>query len=222
MRTACNEKGTTMIETIMYVGFLILLGSILGSYTGTVFKRYKTGRAAQQLIDLKKSILQYTAASEDYQTLTLNKMKADKALPLDMMSGMHALGGNIKLGPTLDADVTHKSNHNNITIQLGCKEENLNPFLFYIVFEAVPQPACMELLTQGQYFGEGGDLDTIIVNNQTAWQYDYSFIYLDDIGGFTKIRLENTPGTNNNHPQIKDAATACSEKDKNTLIWVFS
>lgn len=211
-----------MIETIMYVGFLIMLGSVLSSFTGNAFRRYKIGRTAQQLIDLKKSILQYTAVSKNYQDLTLNKMQADKALPLDMMSGMHALGGNIKFGPTLDADVTHKSPGQILTIQLGCHDESLNPFLFYITFESITRPACVELLTQGQYFGEGGDLDTIIVNNKTAWQYDYSFINLNNIEGFTKIRLKNTTGTDDNRPLIQDAINACSENDNNTLTWVFS
>ena len=53
MRTTGSEKGYTMLETIMYIGILGTLGAILASYASEVFGRYKTGRIAQQILDLK-------------------------------------------------------------------------------------------------------------------------------------------------------------------------
>ena len=55
MRTTGSEKGYTMLETIMYIGILGTLGAILASYASEVFGRYKTGRIAQQILDLKKA-----------------------------------------------------------------------------------------------------------------------------------------------------------------------
>ena len=84
-----NEKGYTMIETIMYISILGTLGVILASYAGNVITRYKTGRIAQQIIDLKKAIINYTAADEDYTQLSVAKMQEDKAIPLDMRDLRH-------------------------------------------------------------------------------------------------------------------------------------
>ena len=77
MRTTGSEKGYTMLETIMYIGILGTLGAILASYASEVFGRYKTGRIAQQILDLKKAIITYTAASEDSSELDMQKMQND-------------------------------------------------------------------------------------------------------------------------------------------------
>lgn len=105
MRTTGSEKGYTMLETIMYIGILGTLGAILASYASEVFGRYKTGRIAQQILDLKKAIITYTAASEDYSELDMQKMQNDRAVPLDMRDLRHALGGKIEFGPVGDGSV---------------------------------------------------------------------------------------------------------------------
>ena len=146
MRGKNNETGYTMIETIMYISILGVLGVVLASYANAVFTRYKTGRIAQQILDLKKAILSYTAAEEDYSTLDKTKMQEDKAIPLDMRDLHHALGGSIELGPVGNSTTSK--------------------YLYYITFSGIYQKGCIELLSQGQFYGDGSEMDTLIVNDR--------------------------------------------------------
>ncbi len=209
-----NQHGYTMIETILYISLLIILGGILTGYAHNVIRRYRIGRVAQQVIELKKAILQYTAVNEDYTALDINKMIEKDALPLDMRSQRHALGGAVSLGAVSDLP--------------GVPQNDNYRYLFYIRFDNLFRGACTELLTQGQFYGDGSDLDTLIVNNDHAWKYKHS--YFDDTP---------TEGTNILEPDIStatpdlmsapnirltisEALDACHKKDNNHIIWIFS
>lgn len=200
MKTNGNENGSTMLETIMYIGILSFLGVVLAGYAGEVFKRYKTGRITQQILDLKKAVITYTAADEDYVSLSATQMQEKNALPLDMRDLHHALGGQVTLGPVGDGT-------NNVN----------EKYLFFITFDAVFQKACIELLAQGQFYGDGLGLDTLIVNNKTAWNYERSFYDVTDIQKVHTMTL--TTGT---RPTMEQAQTACSNKDSNRITWIFS
>lgn len=204
MRTTGSEKGYTMLETIMYIGILGTLGAILASYAGAVFTRYKTGRIAQQILDLKKAIITYTAANEDYSTLDPKKMQNDKAVPIDMRDLRHALGGKIEFGPVGDGSVDVN-----------------DKYLFYITFNTIYQKGCIELLTQGQFYGDGSDMDSLIVNGETSWSYERSFYDTSNI----KIRYEMKAAsgiTASIRPTLEQVIKACDRKDNNNITWIFS
>lgn len=82
-------------------------------------------------------------------------MQNDRAVPLDMRDLRHALGGKIEFGPVGDGSVDVN-----------------DKYLFYITFETVYQKGCVEVLAQGQFYGDGSDMDALIVNGETAWFYE--------------------------------------------------
>lgn len=207
-----DENGTTMIETIMYISMLIFLGGTLAKYVSNTFNRYRVGRAAQQVIDLKKAIVHFTAASEDYTDLTEEAMDKQRAIPIDMrtagQTARHALGGSALFGP--------------VTELLGAENSD-NKYMFYITFNDLQQDACTEILTQGQFYGDGSEMDTLIVNNTSAWRYRYS---LYDTTGLLSVHTLSSGGTGASaatiHLGIDEAVSACSNKKNNTITWIFS
>lgn len=207
MAASSNENGYTMLETIMYISLLIILGASAATYISNTFNRYKTGRVAQQVVDLKKAILQYTAASPDYSNLRISKdgdkngMIEDRALPLDMRDGFHALGGKILIGPSINLIVTSDDKKYN--------------FMYYITFENLPQKSCMEVVTQGQYYGNGSDMDTLIINDNYIWRYEYS---LFPTSGYTAPQGNTTP----DKIDVAQALNACNLKNNNKITWIFS
>lgn len=201
MRGKNNETGYTMIETIMYISILGVLGVVLASYANAVFTRYKTGRIAQQILDLKKAILSYTAAEEDYSTLDKTKMQKDKAIPLDMRDLHHALGGSIELGPVGNSTTSK--------------------YLYYITFSGIYQKGCIELLSQGQFYGDGSEMDTLIVNDRTAWYYDGSFYDSSDIPTRHRMQSASNPAISV-RPTMEQITNACNRKDDNSITWIFS
>ena len=218
MKAAVNQKGYTMIETIMYISLLIILGGVLAGYAHHVISRYKTGRAAQQVIDLKKAIINFTAADEDYSNLSIAAMDHAHSLPMDMRNGdhvtaHHALGGSVQLGPASD-DV------------LGDDSDNKD-FMLYIRFNNLPKDSCVEILTQGQFYGDGSEMDTLIINGKFAWQYQHSFYDTSKYSGGNPVVSTLLPGSGANavpsiRLNISDAVRACTEKDSNHITWIFS
>ncbi len=202
-----NETGYTMIETIMYISILGVLGVILASYASAVFTRYKTGRITQQILDLKKAVLTYTAADEDYSSLSKTQMQETKAIPLDMRNLYHALGGSIDLGPLTD---------------LGTTDDNANyKYLYYITFNGIYKKGCIELLSQGQFYGDGSDMDTLIVNNNTAWYYSGSFYNSSSIS--TRHLMQSTANSMIAiRPTMEQIIAACNRNDDNSITWIFS
>lgn len=218
MKAATNQKGYTMVETIMYISLLIILGGVLAGYAHTVISRYKTGRVAQQVLDLKKAIISFTAADEDYSNLSIAAMDQGHSLPMDMRNGdhvtaHHALGGSVQLGPASD-DVLNDNSEN-------------KDFMFYIRFNNLPKNSCVEILTQGQFYGDGSEMDTLIVNGRFAWQYQHSFYNTNNYsGGHPEVKTL-VPGTGVNAvPSIRlnitEAVNACTERDNNHITWIFS
>ncbi len=194
-----NEKGSTMIETIMYIAVLIVLGTTLAKGAANVFGRYKVGRLAQQIIDLKKSIISFTAINEDYTQLSMEAMKKANALPLDMKSLTHALAGKIEFGPATE---------------IATVEDTNNKYMFYVKFHSIRQEACIELLTQGQFFTDGSEMDSLQVNNNYCWKYPYSLFKFGSCGYTTTLTKQ--------HLEMNDGIKGCTKKNSNTITWIFS
>lgn len=203
-----TERGYTMIETIMYISILGILGVILAGYAQRGFARYLTGRTAQQIIDLKRAVLQYTAVKESYETLSISEMAAAKAIPLDMRDATtyahHALGGAVRLGPAFE----HSKAKDNTSAKAT------NKYMFYITFENVPKNSCAEILTDGQFYGDGGDIDSLIINNE-VYYYENSFFEVDET---KKLDNKITQG----RLSVEQAVKACSKPNSNTITWIFS
>jgi len=225
MRKPQNEHGYTMVETTLYISILIILGGVLAGYAHNAMLRYKTGRTTQQVIDLKKAVIQFTAADEDYSKLTIENMDKGNSLPLDMRTGnsstaIHALDGSVDVGPASKAPLNDTGKNKN--------------FMFFIKFDNLYRKGCVEILTQGQFYGDGSELDTLIVNGTEAWRYKYSFYdlskYNDGTGSSVseenKHTLEPESSSVADAPSIRlsisDAVHACSKKENNTIVWVFS
>lgn len=236
MRVIKEQRGYTMLETIMYIGVLIMLGSTLANYAHAVMIRYKTGRTAQQVLELKKSIIQFTAADEDYSNVSISALDKSSSLPLDMRTGNHSiarnsLGGTVKVGPAAelkeDTEETEPEDPDPETPTPPTDEQKKMYYMFYIKFNGIPQGSCTEILTQGQFYGDGSELDTLIVNDK-AWHYQYSFYDIDQSGMLvTSIKTLVPSGVGANaapsiHLSITEALQACSDKNNNRIIWIFS
>lgn len=207
MHIKSNESGRTMLETIMYISLLIVLGVAVGQYMSNAFRRYKIGRTAQQIIDLKKAVIHFTAADEDYTNLSIANMDAQHAIPLDMRAiagtARHALGGSVTAGPV--------------------GTEGNDKYMFFITFDHIFQGGCVEILTQGQFYGDGSEMDTLIVNNKFAWRYEHSY---RDTTGIQHVHTLMPASANipvaNIRLSITDALSACTDRKDNTITWIFS
>lgn len=216
MRLSRSERGYTMLETIAYIGILGMLGALLASYAADAFGRYKTGRISQQILDLKKAVVNYTAADEDYETalskltpegtdeqsLKIKEAAVKNLFPLDMRDQRHALGGRIVVEPV-----------------------DGNRFMFSVTFEDINKKACMEVLSQGQFYRDGAELDAVVVtgenNNTTIWYYDNSFFSHE---GYTTTYLmsKNSEANKNLRPSMTQIVGACSSPTRNHITWIFS
>lgn len=230
MKYSDNERGYTMIEMILYIGVLIVLGGVLAGYAHKAIARYKTGRAVQQVVELKKAIVHFTAADEDYANVSIEKMDEHHSLPLDMRTGdklhaVHALGGEIELGPVADEPLNDDSNN--------------KFYMFFIKFNHLPQESCIEILSQGQFYGDGSELDTLIVNGTQSWQFgENSFYNINNYAGAITTKNDfalicpqgqaNADGTcegglhQSTRLTVGDAIHACTKEKDNFIIWVFS
>lgn len=207
-----NQRGYTMIETLLYISILGVLGVVLTNYAYRGFARYRTGRVAQQIIDLKRAILQYTAVYDNYLSLNMNDMHTKRAIPLDMRystsEGRHALGGAVTLGPSSE-------------LPYATANYTENNYMFYMTFHTMTQSSCVEILTQGQFYSDGGDLDSIITyDEKTPNSYDL-FYYEHSFFGSS---LSKAPANEikMNRLSVEQAKRACPSKTRNTVTFIFS
>jgi hypothetical protein len=196
-----NEHGSTMLETILYICVLIALGTTLAQGAARVFHRYNVGRASQQVIDLKKTILMFTAADEDYTRVSNENLINANAVPIDMKNLRHALGGEIIVGCASDYENAKDDS------------EAINKYMYFITFKDISQGPCTEIITQGQFFSAGSEVDTYIINN-TYWKYKKSL--------FNKGDIPSSKELSHQHLSIEQALNACSKKKNNTITWIFS
>lgn len=200
-----NEQGRTMIEMILYISILIVLGAALAQTAARIFKRYNVGRASQQIIDIKKTILMFTAADEDYTKLSNQALQDANAIPLDMANMKHALGGRIIVGPATKFPDNTSENAPN------------NKYMFFVTFDRVDKASCIEILSQGQFFTTGSEMDTLNVNNNW-WNYKYSLF----MPGGTRLNLPDERRLTQQRLNVNTALDACNKKTDNVITWIFS
>jgi hypothetical protein len=117
----------------------------------------------------------------------------------------HALGGRVNLGPATTAPKA-SSNPSALTT---------NKYMFYITFENIPLNSCVEILTDGQFYGDGGDIDTLIINDD-IWYYENSFFETSE--ETKKIDNEIRQG----RLSVEQATRACTHPSDNSITWIFS
>lgn len=213
-KTTSNERGYTMIEVLLYISILGVLGIVLTNYAYRGFTRYRTGRVAQQILELKRAILQYTAVYDNYLPLNIEDMHTKRALPLDMRysttEARHALGGAVTLGPASELSYATASTDNN--------------YMFYITFHTMKKSSCVEILTQGQFYSDGGDLDSVLVSTgsgtsettPTYFYYEHSFFAYQNLTKSANNKIER------NRLTVEQAERACSDLTQNNVTWIFS
>ena len=213
-----EQSGRTMIETILYLALIGVLSAGIAKTVSHTFDRYAIGRLGQQLRDLKKSIINYTAAYEDYTVLAgngFNTMLSHNAIPYDMKNQTHSLGGKIELGCT-----TNLAPHSSDT---------KHKYMYYITFNNLSQSACVELLTQTAFYTEGSEADTIIVNkdtlNERSWAFKFSLFY-DNTPSTTPQNCNTSDASicllKNQTLNINQALQSCTYKINNSITWIFS
>lgn len=207
-----NQRGYTMMEVILYISILGVLGIVLTNFAYRGFTRYRIGRVAQQVIDLKRAVLQYSAVYDDYLSIKLEDMHNKKSIPLDMRNSTtearHALGGAVTLGASTD-------------LPYATEDYTDNKYMFYMTFSTISHSSCVEILTQGHFYSDGGDLDSIITNNEDApgsynlFYYEHSFF-----GSSLAKKPENK--IKMNRLTVDQAQEACPSQSRNSITWIFS
>jgi hypothetical protein len=151
-------------------------------------------------------------------------MQRDNVLSMDLKNGIHALGGGIDLGSAINyKDETNSPIADTDTVD--------NKYMYYIQFNGLSPEACTEVVTQGPFYSDSSDLDTLIVNNAYLWRYKYSH-FKHNFPFTNEVELEYTgevvPGTTDRKIiptitlSIADAVKACNRKKDNIITWIFS
>ena len=97
--------------------------------------------------------------------------------------------------------------------------------MFYVTFHTLSRSSCVEILTQGQFYSDGGDLDSIIVGddsqpspNGTYFYYEHSFY---GIQGGDGARSANNK-IERNRLTLEQAERGCASQNQNSVTWIFS
>lgn len=196
-----NERGNTMIQTIMYICILIALSTAIAKNISGIFGRYKVGRISQQLVELKKAIIQHSAVDEDYTLITEENMEKSNSMPLDLRDFRHALGGKIEIGAAIE-------------ISSSNPPLPTDKYMYYVTFHAVHKQACVEILSHGQFFTDGSELDTVIINNNVAWNYQFSQFETNHIPSVNQLQQQ--------YLSIQEAIASCTRNADNLITWIFT
>ena len=242
MIKSSNEKGYTMLEVVMYTGLIIILTGTIASMVSNVFYRYKIGRINQQVVDLKKTIVYYTSTWDNYgefendlgntstnkRFLSYSNLQRDNVLPMELKNGIHALSGAIDVGSAI--------NYKDIADNYIANEDNVNnKYMYYIRFSGLTPEACVEVITQGPFYNDSSDLDTLLVNDRHMWKYKYSHFEFEGGDGYIDYnkqhKLEYTGDFDTETSKriipaislsIDDALRACDQSQNNFITWIFS
>ncbi len=94
--------------------------------------------------------------------------------------------------------------------------------MFYITFGNLPDTSCVELLSQGQFYGGGTDIDSIIANKTFAWRYPYSLYKTDGIANVNTVTIQPGQTGGSIEINISEAVKSCTQKQNNEITWIFS
>lgn len=195
MKKTSEQAGYTLIESIAFICIITMVAISIISVISHMLDRYKISRVTSQVVELQKAINNRFAAAENYKKLSASLLKSENLAPGDInwkgTSMYHKFNGSVTVGFNYTSNVTGPSKSGES---------------YYIQFAKLPQKACVELATQNWAHDQYSNLITMIVNSKWCYWRVYSN------AGYKKyiMPLSNTL-----------AAKLCSNKDNNTIKWVF-
>lgn len=140
-----NEKGATMVETIMVLGVLGAMAVGAAVVANSMYDKYRMSRVSQQLVDLKKVVAARYVADGNYSDLKASGMISEKLPPNDMINGTSALHHAYK----------------------GVVAIKGNTATYEITFNSLPLRACLEMGIMDWMVDNTSDLVSMKINAVT-------------------------------------------------------
>lgn len=152
-----DQFGRTMIEAIMYLSIIGSLAVVTATLVNRVQDRYKSTKASNQIVDLRKNINARYAATGDYSSISnIKKLVEDKVIPPTMGRG---------------SDNTLINAYNG-AVNLAAANQGGNNRSYTITFKDLPKRACIELANLRWFSDDSSDLIRIKIGNKTyEWPY---------------------------------------------------
>lgn len=127
MKHRKTQSGYTMIESIAFLGIVIMLGVSVLTLISRMIDKYKISRIGQQVIELQKAVDLRYAASASYANVSVANLLKEKLAPSDMIA-------NKKLYHSFAGPVNVNSGAFGYT--------------YLITFSKLPKQPCVELAMQ--------------------------------------------------------------------------
>lgn len=169
------QSGYTMIESIAFLGIVIMLGVAVLTLISRMQDKFKISRIGQQVIELQKAIDYRYSSAANYQDLDVHDLIDEKLPPNDMVVDnnlYHSFGGPVVVRP------------------------NGDNYSYRIEFHNLPKDPCVELAVQEWSDKHTAHLLTIKVNSaKFSWNGTPSRMLPVNI---TQAELLCTSGGRNN------------------------
>lgn len=150
MKKQNNEKGYTLIESLMFIGFVCVLAVSIISLVSNLLDKYRISRVTQQIKDIQKNIDFRFSASENFSELKSKLLTDEQIVPGDMV-------GDDKIYHAYNGEVT-----------IASKRQDS---VYEVTFEDLPHNACVELAMVDWMTDYNSHLVHIKVNNKFfTWQ----------------------------------------------------
>ena len=100
MKRTQNQKGYTLIESIMFIGVITAVSISIINVVSSMLDKYKISRLTSQVAEFQKIINVRFAASESYSKLNTSTIHQEKLYPADVnwegTKMLHKYNGEIK------------------------------------------------------------------------------------------------------------------------------
>lgn len=150
MKKQNSQSGYTLVESIMFIGVMIMLSISIIMLINNMLDKYRISRITQQIVDLQKNIDFRFSAAENFNDLDENLLINEKIVPGDMTSGheiYHAYHGDVIISNARQGSV------------------------YEVTFNKLPHNACIELAMVDWMSGYNSHLVHIKINNKYfTWQ----------------------------------------------------
>ncbi len=145
-----EQHGYTLIESIMFIGVIIMVGISAINLINSMLDKYRMSRVTQQIVDLQKSIDFRFSSAEDYNDISPDMLIDERVVPGDMVDNgelYHAYKGEVTISSDNQGSV------------------------YDISFNDLPYTPCIELGMIDWTSGYSSHLVYIKINNTYfAWQ----------------------------------------------------
>ena len=150
MKRQNTQSGYTLIESMMFIGVVIMLAISIISLINNMLDKYRMSRVTQQIVDLQKNIDFRFSSAENFDDLDSDLLTKESVVPGDMVSDgkiYHAYKGEVTISSARQGSV------------------------YEVSFTGLPYNACVELAMVDWMSGSYSHLVHIKVNNKYfTWQ----------------------------------------------------